>query len=614
MELGLVAAILVPPGLWYCAAWAGTFKMPWNRTSPMNEKHCSSGRLQCPRSLFWVGNFALLSGLLGMAAVKAAEPATVSKWGLFETSLRSAKPYANPVQEAELSATFVSPTGERFKIYGFWDGEATWRLRFCPNQAGTWSYRTTCSDASNAGLHEQAGEFAVTAPARQTRFDTHGPIRVSHDRRYLEHEDRTPFFWLSDTAWNGPLLSTDEEWAEYLRTRSRQKFTAVQWVATQWRAAPEGDRLGEKAFSGEEKIVINPAFFQRLDKKVGQMSQAGLLTAPVMLWAIGGGANPKVNPGYALPEDQAILIARYMVARWHAYPVAWILPGDSDYRGEKADRWKRIGRAVFGGIPHAPVTLHPGGMQWYWKEFRDESWLDVIGYQSGHGDDDNTLRWMTEGPPTDDWTKMPHRPFVNLEPPYENHVAYQSKKPHTPESVRRAIYWCLLNTPTAGTSYGGHGVWGWDDGTKPPTDHPGTGTPLPWRKALEMPAAQQMAHLYDFFTSIDFWRLRPAPAIVVNQPGATNITQFVAAAKTDQKDLALVYIPEVRTVEIKLDALPPSPNITWINPRTGEHNPAVAVVTANTCQFPTPAEGDWILLMQTEEKKAAPPPAQAEKK
>jgi hypothetical protein len=128
---------------------------------------------------------------------------------------------------------------------------------------------------------------------------------------------------------------------------------------------------------------------------------------------------------------------------------------------------------------------------------------------------------------------------------------------------------------------------------------------MPLEKALTMPGAEQMKHIYDFFTSVDFWRLRPAPVIVVNNPGKGQPAKFVAAAKTDQKDLGLVYVPEDRTVEIKLDALPPSPNITWINPRTGEKSPAVAVVTASTCQFPTPAEGDWILLMQTqkEEKK-----------
>jgi len=247
--------------------------------------------------------------------------------------------------------------------------------------------------------------------------------------------------------------------------------------------------------------------------------------------------------------------------------------------------------------------MHPGGMQWVWNEFKDEKWYDVVGYQSGHGDDDATARWMTEGPLTDDWAKMPHKPFINLEPPYENHIAYQSKKPISPDVMRRAMYWTLLNNPTAGVTYGGHGVWGWDDGTKAPTDHPGTGTPMPWKKALTMPGAEQMVHLYGFFSTNDFWRLRPTPVFVVNNPGRNAPAKSVSAARTDKKDLMIVYVPEDRTIEVKLNSLPPSPNISWFNPRNGETSPAVAVVTTDTCQFPTPEEGDWLLVIKT-----GPPP------
>jgi hypothetical protein len=37
---------------------------------------------------------------------------------------------------------------------------------------------------------------------------------------------------------------------------------------------------------------------------------------------------------------------------------------------------------------------------------------------------------------------------------------------------------------------------------------------------------------------------------------------------------------------------------TWTNPRTGETHPAVAVVVGKTCQFPTPAPGDWLLTIR----------------
>lgn len=552
--------------------------------------------------LLFVRRSAAVLLILAAHAALPLHAASVAQYSRFEQAFESAVNYGNAAQEASLTATFTAPDGRKLKVPGFWDGGAAWKIRFVPTQSGQWSFETTSSDASNKGLHQQKGSFTVTAATGSSRFAAHGPIRVAHDGRFFEHADGTPYFWLADTAWNGPLLSTDADWSFYVRERAAQKFTAAQFVATQFRAAPNGDLNKLTAYTGKEKITLNPAFFQRLDQRVEALNEAGLLAVPVLLWAIGAGGNPAVNPGHSLPDDQAILLARYMVARWGGNSVAWILGGDGDYRGDKAARWQKIGRAIFDDIDHAPVTMHPGGMQWVWKEFIEEKWYSFVGYQSGHGDDDKTWKWITEGPLTEDWAKLPHKPIVNLEPPYENHVAYQSKKPHTAANVRRAMYWSLLSAPTAGITYGGHGVWGWDDGTTEPTDHPGTGKPMPWKQALNMPAAKEMAHLAEFFQSIDFWRLRPAPVAIVNQPGAQAAGRFIAAAKSDQRDLLVVYAPEDRTVEVKLDLMPESPNVTWVNPRTGERSPAVAVVTANTCQFPSPAEGDWILFMKMEKK------------
>jgi hypothetical protein len=549
-------------------------------------------------------NFFRLSLVLmiGMAAaLRAAEP-VISKWGGFEQSFESSVAYENPLQEATLSVVFLSPLGETNRVYGFWDGAKTWRVRFSPNMPGKWKWTTTCSDTANKGLHLQSGTFLCSAPVTKTRFGQHGPVRVASSGYTLEHDDGTPFFWVADTAWNGALLSTPKDWDFYLQTRVQQKFNAVKWVATQWRASPTGDLKGEMAFTGKEKISVNPEFFRRLDEKADAVTKAGLLNVPVLLWAIGG-HSAEHNPGAFLPEEQAILLARYMVARWQAHPVVWILGGDGHYFGSEGEKWRRIGRAVFDDITHAPVIMHPQGRHWVQREFKDEKWTGIIGYQSGHGDSDESLKWLTSGPITQDWEKTPRHPIINLEPPYEGHLAYNSKQPLSADLVRRTLYWSLLNTPTAGVSYGGHGVWGWDDGTKPPTDHPGTGVPLPWQKALFLPGAQQMTNLVTFFSMIEWNQLRPLPGAVVNNPGNATPRKYIAAARSAKGDLTVVYVPEERTIEILLASLPPSPEVKWFNPRTGETSAAVAVITDTTAQFPTPSEGDWILWMQTQVKK-----------
>lgn len=525
----------------------------------------------------------------------------VSKWERFETVFYSSKVYENPFQDVTVRVLLTSPSGRQETVAAFWDGGRTWRMRYSPDEVGQWQYESLCSDSANQGLDSQRGGFLCSAPRLGDGFSTHGPVRISHNGRFLEHEDFTPFFWLADTAWNGALKSTESEWTEYLFTRKNQNFTAIQWVTTQWRAAPNGDINGQPAFTGKETIRVNPEFFQRLDKKADAVNAAGLLNAPVLLWAIGGGSQPEVNPGFGLPEDQAIRLARYMVARWQAHDVIWILGGDGDYLGENAERWKNIGDAVFGDSPHAPVTLHPRGMQWILPEFRQTPWLDIMAYQSGHGDSPETLGWIVKGPPSKDWQLEPHRPFINMEPPYENHVAYQSRERHTPHSVRRAIYWSLLVHPPAGITYGGHGVWGWDDGTSEPTDHSGTGLPLHWREAMQMPAANQMKYLHDFFTSIDYWKLRPHQSMLAQQPGETDIHHFITAAATPSRDLAVLYTPVSQPIQLFEKELPSNVSASWFDPRMGKRTHVTATMQGGSVRFEPPSDGDWVLLLKSQD-------------
>ncbi|MCZ6634783.1 MAG: DUF4038 domain-containing protein [bacterium] len=519
----------------------------------------------------------------------------VTQWGRIEIAFDSSKLYDNPIQEVALQVMLTSPSGGLYHVLGFWDGARTWRVRFSPDEEGEWTYGTFCSDAENEGLHDREGGFLCGPLRGGNRFDEHGPIQVSADKRHFIHTDETPFFWLADTTWNGALLSTDDEWQFYLSERKRQQFTVTQWVATQWRSAPHGDIQGQVAFTGLEKIAIQPAFFRRMDARVEAVYQAELLSAPVMLWANSGGEHPEVNPGMSLPEDQAILLCEYMVARWGCYPVVWILGGDGDYREEKAERWKTIGRAVFGKGVHAPVAMHAQGRHWLVEEFRSEGWTDVVGYQSGHGDGEETFDWIVNGPASKDWNTEPRQFYLNMEPAYENHVAYQSKKPHSDHSVRKAIYWSLLNAPTAGVTYGGHGVWGWDDGSGPPVDHPRTGTPLPWQDALVMPGAEQMVHLWDLFASIDWWRLVPDPNLLVEQPGEQAVGAHILAARSEAGDLAVVYTPEGEAVHLK--GLQNGMRGVWFDPRTGDPVSVVIVEGKESCRFESPGKGDWVLVL-----------------
>lgn len=517
----------------------------------------------------------------------------VPRWGRFEEQFASQMDHLNPVQDQKMTVTFMSPSGTRHLVNAFWDGGKTWRVRFSPSELGTWHYSSSAIP-SDMGLDKQDGFFECIAATPGTRFKEHGKLSLSENRRYLVHSDNTPFLWLGDTAWNGPLLATPDEWQRYLTCRSKQKVSVVQWVATQWVAAPNGDRTGELAFTDHKRISINPRFFQRLDHYVDMINDAGMLAVPVLLWTVRAG-----NPGFDLPEDQAILLARYMVARWGAHQVIWCLAGDGDYGEDQfAQRWRHIGRAVFGDAHRALVTLHPGGKLWVRSEFEDEDWYDIVSYQSGHGDDEPTFTWLVNGPPAHDWQQGKPRPYINMEPPYEDHVAYQSRTRIDEFTARRALYWSLLVSPTAGVTYGGHGVWGWDDGSSAPVGHPNTGTPKPWHEALMLPAAEQVRYIDTLFMSLEWWKLRPAPELLVEQPGEQASHLFVAAARSESGDLAVVYVPESPTIRLNLSHLRSELSAYWFNPRTGERVTASLNGSAPQTQFDTPGVGDWVLVLR----------------
>jgi hypothetical protein len=120
---------------------------------------------------------------------------------LYETIEISAH---NPVQyvnrfgydEIALQGTFTSPENKEFKLLGFFDGDGNggrkgtvWKIRFMPNELGTWSYVYQWSDGQKGG----SGTFLVTAPAK---LKNHGNVRVdSKNPECLVHADGSPHYW-----------------------------------------------------------------------------------------------------------------------------------------------------------------------------------------------------------------------------------------------------------------------------------------------------------------------------------------------------------------------------------------------------------------------------------
>lgn len=517
----------------------------------------------------------------------------VHKWGVFEADFKSSSSYGDPFRDVSLSCIFRSPTGREFVVDGFWNGGSTWCVRFMPDELGVWSYRTLCSNSGDEGLHNQTGFFESVPYEGENPIYIHGALKLSDNRRYLVHADGVPYFWLADTAWNGVLRSTVAEWSKYLKIRREQGFTAVQFVVTHWRGGP-CDVERETAYEGRERIIrLNVEFFKRIDVKFSMVNEYGLVAAPVLLWAI----RDDISPGSNLTDGDALLLARYLVARYGAYILVWILAGDGDYRGGKAERWKFIGRAVFQGRSRHPVTMHPAGRHWLLPEFLHEEWLDIVGYQSGHGVSEDDLKWLCFGPPSRDWLLEPARPFINLEPNYEGHLAYRVFKPITAHMVRRAAYWSLLVAPPAGVSYGTNGVWYWSRKPEVPINHPHIGVAKPWREAVNLPGAWSMGRLRRIFSKIPWWVLRPDHELLVEQPGFKHVELFVAACRSEKGEIALIYTPEMQSLNLNLSHMKKPFEAVWINPRR-EEEVRIGVFSCDRLNLTPPGPGDWLLILK----------------
>jgi hypothetical protein len=363
-------------------------------------------------------------------------------------------------------------------------------------------------------------------------------------------------------------------------------------VATQWRRAA-ADATGNVAFEGAGRIRIRPSFFQRLDARFDRVNAHGLVAAPVLLWALPTGQGRELSPGYYLPEPEAILLARYMVARYGAHHVVWILGGDGRYVGEYEQRWKTIGRGVFGGEHAGVVAMHSQGRSWIGREYALEDWLDVLGYQTGHGDDRDVVDWTTRGPVSQDWARLPARPTINMEPCYEQIAAGRIDA----EDVRRASYRSLFAAPVAGISYGANGVWPWlRQLGEPILNHRPSPGSSPWHEGIRLPGSVQVGHLARFIQQLPWWTLRPAPELLAEQPGDRVPDEFVSVVKSEDHRTILVYLPGPVRARIRLPLRQPYAHRTF-DPVAGEYLPGSRTTSDPLVDLSSPLPHDAVVVL-----------------
>ncbi len=99
--------------------------------------------------------------------------------------------FTNPFDPDELDivVTFTAPSGKEWKVPGFYSqyGRGGFLVRFSPDETGEWSYMVSVKDRNGISTSETR-TFSVVPSVH------HGHIQISQNKRYLEHDDGTPWF------------------------------------------------------------------------------------------------------------------------------------------------------------------------------------------------------------------------------------------------------------------------------------------------------------------------------------------------------------------------------------------------------------------------------------
>jgi len=436
------------------------------------------------------------------------------------------------------------------------------------------------------------------------------PLKISENRRHLVDQQGTPFLYQADTPWMLFTKLTETEAKEYITRRKEQGFTALQVMLTGFLGMT--NRAGELPFAGtppeQDFAKPNQKFFAHVDRVVSQAQQQGMLLAIAPAWSgcCGEGWAGHEKDGSPKPmnkngTEKSRELGRWLGQRYGKFNhVMWILGGDIDPDNARSEI-RALGLGLKESAPQQLITYHASSSHSstdIWPA--DEQWLDVsMVYTYFRG---FNKAWNRNQPDVyevshAEFSKIPVRPFFLGESTYEGeHGAWGSAV-----QARKQAYWCVLGGG-CGHAYGS----------------PNWNFPKNWREILEQPGGLSLNHLRSLLESRPWWKLLPDVNNIVAVEGrgtfATN--DYAVTALADDGSYALSYLPSRRTLTIDLSKLSGERVVaSWFNPRTGEATRLGEFTDKRRRAFETPADGDWVLVLDdaarqfTFPKRSAIPPS-----
>jgi hypothetical protein len=401
--------------------------------------------------------------------------------------------------------------GESWRVPTFWRGDSKWTVRFAPHTPGDYIYHLESTDKCNTDLNGHEGGVNITAYTGTNLLLRHGMLRVSANSRYFEHSDGTPFYWLGDTWWSA--LSDRLSWEgiqKLVADRKAKGFTVVQIVAglvadEQAPIDPGHHNEGGAVWDPEFK-QINPKFFDYADRRIQLLVDAGIAPAIVGAWndILGQTGVAKMKKHW-----------RYIIARYGAYPVFWILGGEVFDPPEQAVRrlspsspwptrmpgWTEVAQYVHDIDPyHHPVTVHEVSPDE--SPLQNESLLDFLLFQPAH------FGWPSIAVEVAQLNLHHSRTDVT-KPLVVGEIGYETLGGEHLQDFQRVAFWLAMLNGAAGHTYGANGTF--ESYTADKAFQRMKWSLMDWEEGMNLPGSYQIGLGAKLLQQYSWWRFEPRP-------------------------------------------------------------------------------------------------------
>lgn len=508
---------------------------------------------------------------LAGGAVVAAEPLRqVPQWGRFETAVRNDRHYSDPYTDVTLAVTYTKPDGDTVTFWGFYDGDHTWRLRFMPDQVGTWKYTARFSD----GTGRDHGAFECVAsdvPGMISQYEdnpiwfafgSNRPvvIRSLHvgDRLFADRDNS-----ITGESWSASRRKALLDWAR------RQGYNMLSIASHYLNRDSEGRGRGWDTpdLWDAEKHRPHWREYRAMERVLDDLASRRMTVYPF------AGFFGR-DSDFPQDEDSQLLYIRYTLARLGPYWNVLFVVGGPEPRLKgrpylSTDNINRLGRKiksldVFGHLlsVHNPTGDDP---------FKDMDW---------------TSYGILQGPKTTDRRTLSRGLLRNhhaAKPLYAQETLWPGNKYHpqyTPDDIRKNAFVMMMSA--AAINLG-------DMNGNSSSGFSGT---------LDLDRKVQQRHdivkqVWDFFETVPYYRMKPRPDLV-----------DAGFCLADPAREYLVYLEQPPMVSVDIEK--GTYEVQWINARDTRDIRDEGITTTGS-DLASPQEGDDWLLRLTRDGRAWPP-------